>query len=199
MGYFTLPFERFIDLIQRNLSKQTDKLKLKAELVFNDLKAKSTSPDVLLAQSLDKELEKLLAVQASALQLGLAPEWIHVAYTLQAMFLLPIFLQSEWIKNCGLNRLNQFAAFLAVTIRNSRQKPKLLALLRSFDDIVYSGLPLPRDEEQFAYQTGLKLRNLFGSTECGAMMLSLGGNSPSAPLLCALKNTSYAFLPHHSK
>ncbi|THH20855.1 hypothetical protein EW146_g586 [Bondarzewia mesenterica] len=101
----------------------------------------------------------------------------------------------QMIKDCGLNRLNQFAAFLAVTIRNSRQNPKLLALLRSLDDIVYSGLPLPRDEEQFAYQTGLKLRNLFGSTECGAMMLSLGGNSPSAPLLCALKSTSYAFFP----
>ncbi|THH20281.1 hypothetical protein EW146_g1039 [Bondarzewia mesenterica] len=99
MGYFTLPFERFvredsteltsaftlldtletyfdarIDLIQRNLTKQTDKLKLKAELAFNDLKAKSTSPDVLLAQNLDKELQKLRLKFATRMT-SLATAW----------------------------------------------------------------------------------------------------------------------------
>lgn len=65
---------------------------------------------------------------------------------------------AQMITRCGLNRLNQFAAFLAMMIRNSRQNPKLLSLLRSLDEILYSGLQLPRDEEQFAYANGLKLK-----------------------------------------
>lgn len=152
MGYFTIPFERFvrdesvtdwssgftlldtmetyfdsrIDLLQRNLSKRTDKLKMKAETAFNDLKAKSASPEAL-TENLDKELQKLklklnsrmaslatawkstqvvrtrekvsfffgvMSVLVSALLFGLAPQWVHIAYTLQAMFLLPMRVYS---------------------------------------------------------------------------------------------------------
>ncbi|KAA1468149.1 acetyl-CoA synthetase-like protein [Dentipellis sp. KUC8613] len=94
---------------------------------------------------------------------------------------------------CGLNRLNQFAAFLAMHIRRSRDNPKLLSLLRSFDEVLYSGLPLVREEEEFGYQQGLKLRNLFGSTECGAMLSSIGGGDHRAPFLRPLDFTSYGF------
>ena len=59
---------------------------------------------------------------------------------------------------CGLNRLNQFAAFLAPHLRRSRHDAKLLALLRNFDEVLFSGLPLPREEEDWAYQNGIKLR-----------------------------------------
>ena len=51
-------FDSRIDLLQRNLSKRTDKLKMKAETAFNDLKAKSASPEAL-TENLDKELQKL--------------------------------------------------------------------------------------------------------------------------------------------
>jgi hypothetical protein len=62
------------------------------------------------------------------------------------------------IRNCGVNRLNQFATFLTQHLRNSRQNRKLLALMQSLDDVIYSGLALPREEEEWACGNGIKLR-----------------------------------------
>ncbi|KAG5648080.1 hypothetical protein DXG03_007115 [Asterophora parasitica] len=95
----------------------------------------------------------------------------------------------------GLNRLNQFAAFLANHLRRSRSDAKLLSTLVGLDEVLYSGLPLPRDEEEWAYAHGVPLKNLFGSTECGAMMLSVGGHGSNAALLRPIEGTSYAFRP----
>jgi hypothetical protein len=113
------------------------------------------------------------------------------------------------IRDCGVNRLNQFATFLAQHLRNSRQNPRLLALLQTLDDALYSGLALPREEEEWAHGNGIRLRvslypfsnirlclifhkNLFGSTECGAMLLST--RDPEM-FLQPLDGMSYAFLP----
>jgi hypothetical protein len=52
-------FDSRIDLLQRNLSKRTDKLKLRAELKFNDiLKSKPPSPEAL-SENFEKEMQKL--------------------------------------------------------------------------------------------------------------------------------------------
>jgi hypothetical protein len=48
------------------------------------------------------------------------------------------------IRDCGVNRLNQFATFLTQHLRNSPQNPRLLALVQTLDDALYSGLALPR-------------------------------------------------------
>jgi acyl-coenzyme A synthetase/AMP-(fatty) acid ligase len=119
----------------------------------------------------------------------------------------------DMIHRCALNRLLQFASFLANTLRSAKGDPKLLALLRDLDQVTYSGAALPRDEEVWAYRNGIKLRvcpglrravdscsiipqqNLFGSTESGAMMLSVGDSGPFAPLLRPLDGVSYGFFP----
>ena len=67
------------------------------------------------------------------------------------------------IRDCGVNRLNQFATFLAQHLRNSRQNPTLLALLQTLDDALYSGLALPREEEEWARGNGIRLRVSFVS------------------------------------
>ncbi|RPD54672.1 acetyl-CoA synthetase-like protein [Lentinus tigrinus ALCF2SS1-7] len=95
----------------------------------------------------------------------------------------------------GLNRLNEFPAFFAVHVRAAKQSPKLLALLRSLDEILYSGQPMSREDEEWAYAQGLKMRNLFGSTECGAMLLSIRGGGQANPPLRPIEGTSYAFMP----
>lgn len=64
----------------------------------------------------------------------------------------------DMVVRCQLNRLNQFPTFLANHFRQARQDPKLLAMLRNLDDVLYSGLALPHEEEQFAYSNGIKLR-----------------------------------------
>ncbi|TFK18941.1 acetyl-CoA synthetase-like protein [Coprinopsis marcescibilis] len=100
----------------------------------------------------------------------------------------------DMITRCGLNRLNAFGSWLGMHLRNARQDPKLLNLLVNLDDVIYSGLALPRDEEQLAYKNGIKLRNLFGSTEIGGMLLS-GGHGKNDALLRPLPGTSYKFVP----
>jgi hypothetical protein len=67
----------------------------------------------------------------------------------------------DMIVRCGLNRLNQFATFLGNHLRASRQNPTLLSMLMGLDDVVYSGLPLPREEEQWAFKHGIKIRVRF--------------------------------------
>ena len=64
----------------------------------------------------------------------------------------------DMVHRCGLNRLNQFATFLATHLRNSRLNPKVLSLLANLDEVLYSGLPLPREEEEWAYRNGINLR-----------------------------------------
>ncbi|KAI0763479.1 acetyl-CoA synthetase-like protein [Trametes elegans] len=99
------------------------------------------------------------------------------------------------ITHGGLNRLNQFPAFFAVHARAARLNPKLLALLRGLDEILYSGQQMPREDEEWAYANDLPLRNLFGSTECGAMLLSVRGGGKPNPALRPIEGTTYAFLP----
>jgi len=62
------------------------------------------------------------------------------------------------VQKCGLNKLNQFATFLATHLRGSRDNSKLLDLLRGLDEINYSGLPLQREEEEWAYKNNMRLR-----------------------------------------
>jgi hypothetical protein len=63
----------------------------------------------------------------------------------------------DMIKRCHLNRLHQFAAFLSVHLRHAAQNPKVLALLRSLDIVYSSGMPIPKDDEEFAYRAGIPL------------------------------------------
>ncbi|THH07614.1 hypothetical protein EW145_g3248 [Phellinidium pouzarii] len=101
----------------------------------------------------------------------------------------------DMINRCNLNRLHQFATFLSVHIRYARQNPKLLVFMQSLDTILYSGLPLPQEDEEFGYQNKLNLVNLFGSTECGAMMFSQRKTGPDARFLSPLSGVKYGFFP----
>lgn len=103
------------------------------------------------------------------------------------------------ITRCGLNRLRQFATFLGHHLRTSKTNSKLLQALIQLDEVVYSGLALGREEEAWAIQNGVKLYNLFGSTEAGAMLVSVGGQGNDAPLLVPLEGTSYGFFPIESE
>ncbi|KIK71118.1 hypothetical protein GYMLUDRAFT_52257 [Collybiopsis luxurians FD-317 M1] len=103
------------------------------------------------------------------------------------------------VEMCGLNRLNQFAAFLAMQLRSARKNPSLLSLLANLDEVLYSGMPLPREEQEFALQNNIKLRNLFGSTECSILLLSIGGSGNDASLLRPLDRVSYQFVPADSE
>ncbi|PON27817.1 hypothetical protein TGAM01_v203584 [Trichoderma gamsii] len=99
------------------------------------------------------------------------------------------------VHRCGLNRLNQFSTFISAHFRRARENPKLLVDLQMLDSILYSGLPMPQEEEDWAYKHGLKLSNIFGSTEVGGMMVSIDGAGSDAALLRPLPGTVYMFEP----
>ncbi len=110
----------------------------------------------------------------------------------------PTFPSSElmhMITRCGLNRMNQFPTYLATHLRNSRQDPKLLAMLQGLDQIFYSGLMLSQEDEEWVHSNGIKVINCFGNTECTAMLLSdpewKGMRAPLVPM----DGTSYGFFP----
>jgi acyl-coenzyme A synthetase/AMP-(fatty) acid ligase len=99
------------------------------------------------------------------------------------------------INKCSLNRLHQYATSLSSHLRRAREDPKLLVMLTGLDEVLYCGLPLGQEEEQWAMNNGIKIRNLFGSTESGAMLLSIGGSGPESRLLRPIEGTSYDFTP----
>ncbi|KAJ7887494.1 hypothetical protein B0H14DRAFT_3430546 [Mycena olivaceomarginata] len=101
----------------------------------------------------------------------------------------------EMIHHCGLNRLNIFGSFLTTHLRNARLDPKLLGKLAGLDELMYTGLPLPREDEAWAYSQGLRLRNVFGSTEVGALLVSIGGSGSDAGLLRTTDGVAYKFVP----
>ncbi|CAL1695357.1 unnamed protein product [Somion occarium] len=101
----------------------------------------------------------------------------------------------DMITRCHLNRLVQFPTYLTAHIRESRHNPKLLAMLQGLDEIFYSGLMLSSDDEDWILRHGINIRNCFGSTECGAMLLSTPGKS--VPLV-PMEGTSYGFFPINS-
>jgi len=101
----------------------------------------------------------------------------------------------DMINQCGLNRLTQFASFVAGHIRNAREDPHLLGMLQGLDEVLHAGLPLPAEEEEWARHNGILLRNLFGNTECGAMLRSVGGRGSDSLFLQPIEGTKYGFFP----
>ena len=67
----------------------------------------------------------------------------------------------DMIHRCGLNRLNAFGSWLGMHLKNSRQDAKLLSLLVGLDDVLFTGLAISRDDEQWAIKNGIKLRVSF--------------------------------------
>ncbi|KAJ6510206.1 hypothetical protein C8R47DRAFT_787252 [Mycena vitilis] len=112
-------FDSHVDLLQRRLQKHSDRLKMKAEETFKirDLsgdvlaenferefkgfKLKVSSRMTKLASSWQsakvvRTREKfsfffgVMSLLFSALIFGLAPQWVHIAYTVQGLYLLPL-------------------------------------------------------------------------------------------------------------
>lgn len=104
----------------------------------------------------------------------------------------------DMIKMCDLNRVNIYSPPLTNFLRTSKRNQDLLGALTRLDDVLYSGLALPQEEEEWAIRKGIHLTNIFGSTECGALLVSVGGSGFEARLFRPLEYTAYAFIPVES-
>lgn len=105
------------------------------------------------------------------------------------------------VEHCQVNRLWQFATFFSMHLRVARQDPKVLAMLTSLDEVTTCGMELSQEDQDYAYNNGIKLRNIFGSTELGgATLISLGGNDPrTRHHLRPLTGFSYEFREAHTE
>ncbi|KAK7061395.1 integral to membrane protein [Favolaschia claudopus] len=112
-------FDSHVDLLQRKLQKHSDRLKMRAEETFKirdlsgdalaenferefkSFRLRVSSRMTKLSSSWQsakvvRTREKVsfffgvMSLVSSALLFGLAPQWIHVSYTLQALYLLPL-------------------------------------------------------------------------------------------------------------
>ena len=101
----------------------------------------------------------------------------------------------DMFKLCGLNRINIYSPPLTSLLRQAKENRQLFDALTGLNEVLYSGLALPQDEEDWAYRNGIRLKNIFGSTECGALLVSIGGTGRDARLLRPLDHTAYAFIP----
>lgn len=97
----------------------------------------------------------------------------------------------DMVERCSLNCLRLFGTFLSNHIRTSRSNPALLSALKSLDEAFFCGIGLAPEDEAFALQQGIRLRNVFGSTEIGAMLYSPDGER----FLRQLPGTKYVFRP----
>ncbi|KAL0572084.1 hypothetical protein V5O48_009878 [Marasmius crinis-equi] len=104
---------------------------------------------------------------------------------------------ADMITNAGINRLWAFAAFISLHFRSARQNPKLESMLAGLDEILTSGMPLPREDAEYAGGAGFALRNIFGSTEAGATLMSPRGHGKNSGILSSLEGVSYLFRPIH--
>ncbi|TFK99733.1 acetyl-CoA synthetase-like protein [Pterulicium gracile] len=105
----------------------------------------------------------------------------------------------DMVQRCGLNRLAQFATFLSIHIRHSKNDPQLLSMLQNLDEVMYAGIPIGREEEDWALAKGMNVVNLFGSTELGPLMRNVGGSTPTGKLVRPLQCTQYRFVPIQEK
>ncbi|EJD43657.1 acetyl-CoA synthetase-like protein [Auricularia subglabra TFB-10046 SS5] len=82
------------------------------------------------------------------------------------------------VRDAGMTILRTFGTFLATYVRDTQA----LAALQTLDEVCYSGIALPGAEETLARAHGVKLRNVFGSTELGGMMYSPDGEAHLQPV-----------------
>jgi acyl-coenzyme A synthetase/AMP-(fatty) acid ligase len=97
----------------------------------------------------------------------------------------------DMVNRCQLNCLRQFGTFLAIHLRAARRSPEVLAALRSLDEAFFCGIGLLPEDEEFAMSNNINIRNIFGSTEVGAMLYTADGER----FLRQLPGTNYGFWP----
>ncbi|EEB90038.1 hypothetical protein MPER_11808, partial [Moniliophthora perniciosa FA553] len=102
----------------------------------------------------------------------LAGRLFHGTCTIQQTSKLPSRNEILAMIRFGLlSRASMFPVLLSRCIQDARACPAFLSLLRNLDGIITGGVHLPRDEELWAWQNGIRLINVYGCTESGIPML----------------------------
>ncbi|OBZ67951.1 hypothetical protein A0H81_12151 [Grifola frondosa] len=76
------------------------------------------------------------------------------------------------VRDCGLNRLAQYAPWLSKLISVARQRPDVLEALRGLRQVAYTGASISTEDEKWAIEQGIPITQLYSTTECGTCMVA---------------------------
>ncbi|KAJ4468177.1 acetyl-CoA synthetase-like protein [Lentinula aciculospora] len=104
------------------------------------------------------------------------------------------------VEHCNVNRIWQFSAFFSALLRTARQNPRFIRVLAGLDEVTTCGMALSKEDQDFAYKSGVNLQEIFGSTELGgSTLVSIGGEDPNTRRhLRPLSGLAYEFRPVHT-
>ncbi|KAJ7022960.1 hypothetical protein C8F04DRAFT_1307002 [Mycena alexandri] len=102
----------------------------------------------------------------------------------------------ELTNTCGLNCVAMYAPFLSVHIKATQGNPTVLSALRNCHQILHTGVSLNAEDENWAYDHGLPITSMYGTSETAPLMTSVLGRNPVDRLLrfipgCSAKMVEY--------
>ncbi|KAI0764537.1 acetyl-CoA synthetase-like protein [Trametes elegans] len=100
------------------------------------------------------------------------------------------------VRVCGLTRLILFATFLANIIRAARTDPAIRDALKDLRQIFHTGVALNKEDEQWAYDNGLRIITSYSTTETAPLLRSRIGTDAASRLLRPVRGANPAFLPY---
>ncbi|KAF7336547.1 putative amp-CoA ligase [Mycena sanguinolenta] len=109
---------------------------------------------------------------------------------------MPIAELLDLIKTCGLNRVALYAPFLSRYIKDAQNDPAVLSALQSCRQILHTGVSLNAEDENWAYENGLPITSMYGTSETAPLMTSVIGSSPADRLLRIIPGSTAKMVPY---
>ncbi|KAJ7635339.1 hypothetical protein FB45DRAFT_1143545 [Roridomyces roridus] len=94
---------------------------------------------------------------------------------------------------CGLNHMGLYGTYLSPYIQAAKRDPTVLKLLQGMRSISYGGVPVSIAEDDWCFENGISLIDMYATTECGLLMSSVHGRP--ARYIRPLPNVSCRFDP----
>ncbi|KAF8174676.1 hypothetical protein K438DRAFT_1848794 [Mycena galopus ATCC 62051] len=79
------------------------------------------------------------------------------------------------VNTCGLNHMGLYGTYLSPHIQAAKRDPAILKLLQGMRSISYGGVPVSIAEDDWCFQNGIPLIDMYATTECGLLMSSVPG------------------------
>ncbi|CAE6425911.1 unnamed protein product [Rhizoctonia solani] len=79
----------------------------------------------------------------------------------------------------GMNRVTTYGTYLAPHLQAAKKNPTMLKLLQGMRTISYGGVPISNADDDWCFQNGVPIIDMYATTECGLLMTSLGPSKPA--------------------
>ncbi|CAE7059176.1 unnamed protein product [Rhizoctonia solani] len=94
----------------------------------------------------------------------------------------------------GLNRVTTYGTYLTPHLQVAKNDPEMLKLLQGMRTISFGGVPISNADDDWCFQNGVPIIDMYATTECGLLMTSVGQSKP-ARYIRPVKGLSCIFDP----